>query len=152
MTTYKGNVSHVEIESSVANCNEDNSVNFVTNVSINIDNGVTEVFNIGSRNAAQITEGNQSITGSIEKYWDVDWTGGTGGTEKFYEICGFGDSSAQTAYGMIIYPAGYSAAGLLEIQLTGVKFNNYNFNVGVGDFGKESADFTALSLAVGSTT
>jgi len=151
MATYKGNVSWVEIETNLAACNEDNSVNYVTSVSMTQDNNVTGVFNISSRTASEIKEGNIVVTGSIERLYDESWTGGTGGAEKFYQLCGVGDSSAQDSYAMVIYPAGI-VGGTAEIQLIGVKFNNWNTNLAVNDVQTESADFMATRVTIGTVT
>jgi len=151
MATYKGNVSAIEIEATVGSCNEDNSVNYVTSVSLTQDNNVTGVYNIGSRAAAELKEGNIAVTGVIERLWDSGWLGGIAGAQKFYQVCGFGDSSAQGSYGMIIYPA-WKVGGTPEIQLAGVKFNNYKTSITVNDVNVESADFMAISVTIGTTT
>ncbi len=151
MATYKGNVSWVEIEATLADCNEDNSVNYVTSVSMTQDNNVTGVFNISSRTAAEIKEGNIVVTGTIERLYDTAWTGGTSGTQTFYQLCGVGDSSAQGSYAMVIYPAGI-VGGTAEIQLNGVKFTNWKTTLAVNEVQVESADFMATSVSIGTVT
>ena len=92
------------------------------------------------------------MAGTIKRKLDTSWLGGTGGTQKFYEICGGSTTAALTAYYLYIYPAGYDATGQPEIQLGGVKFFNYALEVSETGFAVESADYKAITLTYGTTT
>lgn len=149
MVTYKGWESKAEIGATAPT--EDNNITYMESISFNRSDGLEEVFEIGSRPPKEIKEGNVTVTGTITRKLDTSWTGGTGGTEKFYQIGGGSTTAALTSYYLYIYPAGYDTAGLPEIRLGGVKFHNYHIEISQDGYAVESMDYIVTTLSYGTT-
>lgn len=130
---------------------QSNSVTYVENFSLTQDNGVEGVFEIGTRAAVELHEGNVKVTGKIVRKFDISYHGGQSDLQHFDEIAGSGSSGALLTQKMYIYPAGYASASLPVIKLETVMFNNYEFNVTEAGYATQSVDFVAEYVAKGVT-
>jgi len=126
LTSYRGFEGIVKID--------DNVVALAQGLTIDIDTGVEAVYVVGKRDPARLKEGQRSYSGSIERLYSddtlFDKLTTASGTQTEYTISGVVTDGTTTR----------------SLEVKGVKFNAWSWDMPRDDFVTESADFVATGV------
>jgi len=111
----------------------------VQSASISHGGAVEPVYEIGSRRATELKEGNIEITVSLEVLYRTD--------TPWPSRCGVGATGALTTYYLGIYPKGY-ATGNPKIVIEG-KFTSWSYGMTQDGLETESIEFVGRVISVG---
>lgn len=133
---WRGNLRIADTEAGLASAS---NVVYVDSVDCNLDGGLDAVYQLGSRLAQAVLEGNVRLRVTIrKKYVDNTWAG--------YAGVGQTDMLPPAKY-LGVYPKGYSS-GNPKLVFYG-KFSSWRLAVTQDGDVAETLDFEASSLTVG---
>jgi maltoporin len=140
MSARKGWEGAIRVGTTIADCEGSGSDEpAVQSVNPSQGNNVEELFEIGSRVAQELKEGNINLSVDITIHYQSDTTWTT--------RAGVGATGALTEYYLALYPAGASAPNP-EIRLLG-KFSDWSLDYTQDGVAVESVTFIARDIDVG---
>jgi len=133
---WKGNLRIADTEAGLASASNEE---YIDSVDTNLDGGLEELYELGSRLPQEINEGNVKMSLSLtKKFVDSTWAG--------YAGIGQTDMLPPEKY-IGLYPFGYGA-GNIKIVCRG-KFGNHRLGMPQPDYVTESLDFVVQSMSIG---
>ena len=133
---WKGNLRIADTEAGLASASNEEHID---GVDTNLDGGLEELYELGSRLPQEINEGNVKMSLSLtKKFVDSTWAGyaGIGQTDMLPPEKHIG-----------LYPFGYGS-GEIKIICKG-KFGNWRLTTPQDGYATESLDFTVESISIG---
>jgi len=133
---WKGNLRIADTEAGLSGASDEE---YIESVDTNLEGGLEELYELGSRLPKEINEGNVKMSLSItKKLVDSTWAG----------YAGIGETNMLPPEKYIgLYPFGYGA-GNLKIVVKG-KFGNWKMSTPQADYVTESLDFVVESISIG---
>ena len=133
---WRGDLRIADTEAGLSGASNEGHID---GVDTNIDGGLEELYQLGSRLPQEINEGNVKMGLSItKKFVDGTWAG--------YAGVGETDMLPPEKY-VGLYPFGYNA-GKVKIVCRG-KFGNWRLSTPQADYVTESLDFAVESISIG---
>jgi len=133
---WRGNLRIADTEAGLSSAGDEG---YIDGVGTDLDGGLEELYELGSRLPQEINEGNVKMSLSIEKkFVDGTWAG--------YAGVGQTDMLPPEKY-VGLYPFGYGS-GKVEIVCKG-KFGNWRLSAPQDGYVTESLDFVVESISIG---
>ena len=138
-TTFSGRQAKVgvDIDSGVAYTDADQ----VQEISVNHDQPLTEIYQLGDTDPQELKEGHISISGTIRRKYESGNFSAAGMTFKDMAT----ESGVKTPFWIALFPEGDAAPKILA---SNAKFHNWRAGVDIGGDFEETVDFRALALAL----
>jgi len=139
MSATKGWKGVLRIADNEAGLSGASDEEYIESVDTNLEGGLEELYELGSRLPKEINEGNVKMSLSItKKLVDSTWAG--------YAGIGVANMIPPEKY-IGLYPFGYGA-GKLKIVVKG-KFGNWKMSTPQADYVTESLDFVVETISIG---
>lgn len=138
-TTFSGRqaVVAVDVDNGVAYTDKDQA----QEISVNHEQDLTEVYQLGDVDPQELKEGTIAISGTIRRKFETGNFSSAGMT--FFAMAT--ETGVKTPFWIALFPEGDA---LPKILASNAKFHNWRSGVGIdGDF-EETVDFRALALAL----